>query len=290
MARRGTQRISHTLFGTAVILGIVLGAWVLSRRYDLPHPSPRATETGARSESRFSYTVRHPQYDNLFYGVPGPADTIIEREGYALGYSEKHKQAVWVQYVMTAGEATSRAARRRGDFRSDPEIPSGSATPDDYVQSGYDRGHLAPAADMAFSVRTMSESFYMSNISPQLPGFNRGVWSRLEKQIRHFAKREKLIVVVTGPILPTEKTVTIGASRITVPQCYYKVVYDTTPPEKMIAFVIPNWSSTADLRTFVVSVHQVEKLTGLDFFSLIPQPKQKHLERSITVENWDWIK
>ena len=191
---------------------------------------------------------------------------------------------------MTAGEATSRAARRSGNFRPDPEIPSGSATPDDYIQSGYDRGHLAPAADMAFSVRTMSESFCMSNISPQLPGFNRGVWSRLEKQIRHFAKREKLIVVVTGPILSTGKTVSIGASRITVPQYYYKVVYDTTPPEKMIAFVIPNRSSTADLKTFVVSVHQLEKLTGLDFFSLIPQPKQEHLERSITVENWDWIK
>ena len=101
MARRENQRISHTLFGTAVILGIFLGAWLLSRRHDLPHPSPRTTETGAR----------------------------------------------------------------RGDFRSDPEIPSGAATPDDYVQSGYDRGHLASAADMAFSVRTMSESFYMSNIS-----------------------------------------------------------------------------------------------------------------------------
>ena len=130
----------------------------------------------------------------------------------------------------------------------------------------------------------------MSNMSPQAPQFNRGIWSKLEKQVRHFATKEKRIVVVTGPILPAEKTITIGANRVTVPQYYYKVIYDTTPPEKMIAFVLPNKGSNADLRTFVVTVDRVEDLTGLDFFSTVPQPKQEQLESTITVENWHWIK
>ena len=234
--------------------------------------------------------VNESDYDNLTLGVPGPADTIIDRPGYALGYIEVHEQPAWVQYVLTVDEVSHATVNRSDDFRADPYVPTGSATPQDYTRSGYDRGHLAPAADMAYSALTMSESFYMSNMSPQDPQFNRGIWSKLEKLVRYFAVKEKRIVVVTGPILPAEKTITIGANNVTVPQYYYKAIYDTTPPEKMIAFVLPNRGSNADLRTFVVTVDYVEELTGLDFFSFLPQPKQEQLERTITVENWDWIR
>lgn len=304
MARRRQKRSSHWFLKTIILLAISFGIWYLSQHPDLfrrkkdtpPPPEPEVVQTIPEPEvirpgkKPVSYTVRNPQFDNLSYGVPGTADTIVEREGYALGYIEKHEQPAWVQYIMTADEVSRRAAKRGDDFRPDPEIPTGSATPQDYTRSGYDRGHLAPAADMSFSVRTMSESFYMSNMSPQAPQFNRGIWSKLEKQVRHFAKRERRIVVVTGPILPKEKTITIGANRVTVPEFYYKVIYDTTPPEKMIGFVLPNKGSKADLRTFAVTVDRVEELTGLDFFSEVPQPKQEQLERTITVESWDWIR
>ena len=229
-------------------------------------------------------------YDNLTLGVPSPADTIIEREGYALGYSEKHEQPAWVQYVLTADEVSHATVNRSDDFRADPYVPTGSATPQDYTRSGYDRGHLAPAADMAFSVRTMSESFYMSNMSPQAPQFNRGIWSKLEKQVRHFSVREKRIVVVTGPILPQSPSLTIGENKVTVPNAYYKIVYDRSPPQKMIAFILPNAGSSEPLQSFVVTVDRVEEITGLDFFPKLPQPQQEELERTITMENWDWIK
>ena len=304
MARRRQKRSSHWFLKTIILLAISFGIWYLSQHPDLlrrkkdtpPPPEPEVVQTIPEPEvirpgkKPVSYTVRNPQFDNLSYGVPGTADTIVEREGYALGYTEKHEQPAWVQYIMTADEVSRRAAKRGDDFRPDPEIPTGSATPQDYTRSGYDRGHLAPAADMSFSVRTMSESFYMSNMSPQAPQFNRGIWSKLEKQVRHFATKERRIVVVTGPILPAKKTITIGANRVTVPEFYYKVIYDTTPPEKMIGFVLPNKGSKADLRTFAVTVDRVEELTGLDFFSEVPQPKQEQLERTITVESWDWIR
>ena len=322
MASRRQKRNSRKVLLTAILLGIIIGAWfllyhtdVVSRIKEVEQPLPPARPTvQAATEPEVTppkpelivppppepvitppgepgtYTIRCPQFDNLNYGVPGAADTIVEREGYALGYIEKHEQPAWVQYIMTAEEVSLRAAKRRNNFRPDPEIPTGSATPQDYSRSGYDRGHLAPAADMSFSVQTMSESFYMSNMSPQTPQFNRGVWSRLEKQVRHFATKEKRIVVVTGPILPSEKTITIGTNRVTVPEYYYKVIYDTTPPEKMIGFVLPNKGSSADLRTFAVTVDRVEELTGLDFFCTVPQPKQEQLEQTITVENWDWIR
>ena len=227
-------------------------------------------------------------YDNLAYGVPGPADTIINREGYALGYIEYHEQPAWVIYRMTDTEAKTKATSRNDNFREDPAIPSGSATLADYRGSGYDRGHLAPAADMAYSVKTMDESFYMSNMSPQRGEFNRGIWKDLEAQVRDFAIVEKDVYIVTGPILPQKKSLTIGASQVTVPERYYKVVWDRTPPEKMIGFILPNAGSTKSLQEYAVTVDAVEAATGLDFFSELPKEQQADLEGTITINAWHW--
>ena len=228
-----------------------------------------------------------PQYDNLALGIPGKCDTLIDRPGYALGYIEYHEQAAFVIYKLTAREALTKEAQRTNRFRSDPEIPTGSATTADYRRSGYDRGHLAPAADMAFSVQTMTDSFFMSNMSPQKPAFNRGIWKRLEEQVRQIAIREKAIYVVTGPILPKKKTVTIGANQVTVPTHYYKVIFDLTPPRKMIGFILPNEGSDRPLEDFAVTVDVVEKATGLDFFSALPKAVQERLECTISVSAWE---
>jgi len=236
-------------------------------------------------------TVEGSMYDNLSYGIPGPADCIVDREGYALGYSEEHEQARWVIYRMTYEEATTKVASRNENFREDPQIPSGSATLADYRNSRKDRGHLAPAADMSHSEKTMDESFYMSNMSPQEPEFNRGIWKDLESQVRSFAITEKDVYIVTGPILPktkTPETITIGPSKVTVPAAYYKVVWDRTPPEKMIGFILPNAGSSKSLQSFAVSVDEVEQKTGLDFFSLLPKEQQEALESSITIDAWKW--
>ena len=229
-----------------------------------------------------------PQYDNLALGIPGKCDTLIDRPGYALGYIEYHEQAAFVIYKLTAREALTKEAQRTNRFRRDPEIPTGSATTADYRRSGYDRGHLAPAADMAFSVQTMADSFFMSNMSPQKPAFNRGIWKRLEEQVRQIAIREKAIYVVTGPILPTKKTVTIGANQVTVPTHYYKVIFDLTPPRKMIGFILPNEGSDRPLEDFAVTVNVVEKATGLDFFSALPKAVQEKLEGSLVISSWSW--
>ena len=228
-----------------------------------------------------------PQYDNLALGIPGKCDTLIDRPGYALGYIEYHEQAAFVIYKLTAREALTKEAQRTNRFRRDPEIPTGSATTADYRRSGYDRGHLAPAADMAFSVQTMADSFFMSNMSPQKPAFNRGIWKRLEEQVRQIAIREKAIYVVTGPILPKKKTVTIGANQVTVPTHYYKVIFDLTPPRKMIGFILPNEGSDRPLEDFAVTVDVVEKATGLDFFSALPKAVQERLECTISVSAWE---
>ena len=301
MAKRKTRKKRKSkvklpisvVFSLIIIALVAIGVWCYlhpyeaRQQYEIWINQIQGKPTQQSSDQPIP-TLDGLKYDNLVYGIPSNADTIIDREGYALGYIEYHEQPAWVIYHLTYEEATNRVASRDDSFREDPEIPSGSATLADYRNSGYDRGHLAPAADMAHSKKTMSESFYMSNMSPQKPAFNRGIWKDLESLVRSFAISERDIYVVTGPILPQTKTITIGPNQVTVPEAYYKVIYDRTPPEKMLGFIIPNDGSDLSLKEFVVSVDDVEAATGLDFFSLIPQPKQEQLESIITINAWNW--
>jgi len=296
--RKSTIKLPLSVIITLIIIvAIVAGVWA----YMHPEEARMYVETWIAQIQGKPLPTQQPagpipkadgsKYDNLSFGVPGAADTIIDREGYALGYSEEHEQARWVIYRMTYEEAKTKATSRDDNFRPDPEIPTGSATLADYRNSGKDRGHLAPAADMAYSIKTMDESFYMSNMSPQEPEFNRGIWKLLETWVRYTAVTEKDIYIVTGPILPkikTSETITIGPSKVTVPEAYYKVVWDRTPPEKMLGFVLPNKGSSEPLQSYAVTVDKVEELTGLDFFSELPKEQQEALESNITIDAWKW--
>ena len=252
--------------------------------------APSHTPSPSRGTSPVSGGVskRGGKWDNLDLGVPGKCDQVIEREGYALGYVEAWEQPAWVAYRLTKDEVMTRKANRSDAFIEDPEVRTGSAISFDYQGSGYDRGHLAPAGDMHWSAKTMLESFYMSNMSPQEPSFNRGIWSKLEKAVRRFAYSEGSVVVVTGPIVTADDTKTIGHNKVRVPGFYYKVVYDETPPEKMIAFILPNKGSNKPVESFVVTVDDVEEATGLDFFSALPEDVQNRLEARSNPSDWTW--
>lgn len=206
-------------------------------------------------------------YDNLDYGIPGACNQLINREGYALGYNEDWEQAAWVMYRLTEAEVLSRECDRGDYFCPDPEITTGSSTTEDYWRSGYDRGHLAPAADMRWSLKAMKESFFMSNMSPQVPDFNRKMWKSVEDYVREMAKQEKSVFVVTGPVFFSGVvTNRIGRSRVAVPHAFFKVIYDETPPQRIEAYLVPNCITNAPVSSFAVPVDKIERLTGLKFF------------------------
>jgi len=231
----------------------------------------------------------HSPFDNLKMGVPSwNCDIILDREGYALGYSKHYQQPLWVSYKLTAAEASNGKARRTENFRTDPMIPGGSAAPEDYQGAFYDRGHLAPAADMTFSLQAMSESFLLSNVSPQKAEFNAGIWRELEAQVRQFAAANGEVYVVTGPIFqPGKPVVTIGASRVAVPHAYYKVVLDATPPDcRAIGFILPHRGSDRPLREFAVTVDTVERATGLNFFDRLDPELERKLESECDFSRW----
>ena len=218
------------------------------------------------------------------------SDEIIRHEGYTLRFRDQYKEADWVAYPLLPEEINGDTDREGSNFKPDPAVPTGSALPTDYTRSGYDRGHLAPAGDFKFSRRMMQETFYMSNMTPQAPEFNRGIWKELESLVRTWGIRDNGIYVVTGPVLKPGLPTIGRTNEISVPQQFYKVLlYCNNPPGgaseiRMIGFLLNNEPSNASLRQFVVPVDQIERLTGIDFFPKLPDDLERKLERKSSAE------
>ncbi len=214
-------------------------------------------------------------------------DKVISHTGYSLLFNNTHKQATWVAYELTKDE-TNKIYDRTDKFIPDPKVKTTTSFDGDYKSSGYDRGHLAPASDMGWSLTAMSESFYYSNMSPQAPSFNRGIWKKLEEQVRTWAVENESIYVVTGPVL-TNKLESIGPNKISVPKYYYKVLLDYTLPNiKGIGFILPNEASKEELYTFAVTIDSVEQVTGLDFFPLLQNNYEDQIESTNCIACWTW--
>jgi endonuclease G len=216
------------------------------------------------------------------------SDQLVQHFAFTLHYNEAHEQAEWVAYELTATE-TEKAFERSDRFVPDPFVKTGSATTADYKNSGYDRGHLAPAADMGWSGQAMKESFYYSNMSPQLPAFNRGIWKKLEEQVRDWAGEYGSVYVVTGPVL-AHGLPCIGPNKVSVPELYYKALLVYTPAHvQAIAFLMPNAGSNHAPAHFVVSIDSVEHLTGLNFFEKLPDEMEEVLERVAILSQWHFF-
>lgn len=215
---------------------------------------------------------------------------VISHDFYTLSYSEKHEQAEWVAYQLTRESLQVPNVDRTNNFRPDPKVSKASASKRDYIRTGYEKGHLAPAADMAFSEEAMSESFYMSNMSPQISNFNGGIWRELEETVRDWAYRFGHVYVVTGPVLSRGIRESIGDNKVSVPDLFYKVILDYSGTEhKAIAFLMPNEVSDKPITDFAVSIDQVEEITGIDFFPEIitTNAAEERLERRFNPALWE---
>ncbi|MBL4624333.1 MAG: DNA/RNA non-specific endonuclease [Flavobacteriales bacterium] len=215
---------------------------------------------------------------------------IAEHKAMVLGYDEKHEQARWVSHIIIPDVENGNVSRTN-DFREDPLITTGTAVKADYWYSGYDRGHLAPSADFRWSQEALSESYFYSNMAPQLPELNRERWAELENLLRDYviANKEQ-IYVVTGGVLSDELRVMQNEGRkneVGIPNLFYKVILDYSGDEKRgIAFLLPNKSCRSPLLMYAVSIDSVETLTGLDFFNLLSEEEQNKLESTIEVDSW----
>ena len=221
--------------------------------------------------------------EHILYGYPSTTGTILVRKGYVLNHDNNKKVALWVSYHLTDKYLAPKVPRSN-DFRPDPDLPKGPRSElKDYKKSGYDLGHLAPAEDMRRDAQTESETFLLSNMSPQVGlGFNRRIWKNLEAKVRLWAKKRHNIYVMTGPIYANKNYQTIGPDKVAVPTSFYKIVVSCNTKGgslDAIAFIMPNKDLGATpIKNYISTIDEVEKETGLNFLSGLPELIEKKLE------------
>lgn len=218
--------------------------------------------------------IGNSQAGEVAYIPKGNCDQKIHHQYYSICYSDDHRQAKWTYHKLTLKSINGKQ-KRTNDFREDPNLddPVGKK---DFSGSGYDRGHMVPAGDMKLSKTSMSQTFYMSNMSPQNSSLNRGLWGSLEMKIRSWVRDDGDAFVVTAPVL--EKNLDRIDSGVSIPDYYYKIVYFPNT-DVMKAFLIPNKKPIdKNFYNYSVSVDEIEKITGLDFFAELPNSVENKLE------------
>lgn len=214
------------------------------------------------------------------------SDRVITHKGFTLSYNYDLKIPNWVAYELTAKKVEG-TVPRYDKFKPDPMVPQNvTATTNDYKHSGWDRGHMAPAADMKWNEQAMRESFYLSNICPQNHNLNGGVWKDLEEQVRDLATQKGRIFIVCGPIVD-KKHETIGENKVAIPKAFYKVLLQEDNGEiHTIGFVYENKSGRKPMSTYAMTVDEVEELTKIDFFPSLPDKIEKKTESNVDFSKW----
>ncbi len=210
---------------------------------------------------------------------------IVNHKYYTLSYSEPNEQAEWVAYPLLQKEL-SKNEFDRPYFVEDAAVKTKSADWRDYKNSGYDKGHLCPAGDRRINFEAYTETFLTSNISPQNKEFNSGIWNRLEQKVRFWAEKYNGVYVITGPILKTGLP-KIGDEKVSVPEEFYKIVYDVTDGnQKVLGFIIPNKPSSQSFYEYVVPIDFIEQKTGINFFPNLSEKVQEKIESSVMLNEW----
>lgn len=240
--------------------------------------------------------------DLRLFGLPAlkPGEELIAHSAMMLVYDEQHEQAKWVAHIIVP-EVREGNVSRTNDFREDPLVASGTAVEQDYFLThvdkdgqisydgfGYDRGHLAPSADFRWSQKALSESYFYSNMSPQVGELNREAWAELEAMLRGYLFRhpKTQLYVVSGPVLNDSlPKIVRSVNGISIPEQFFKVVLDLEH-QRAIAFLMPNKKTHTPIETFATSIDEVESVTGINFFPAIQDPMEQALEAQTKVKPW----
>lgn len=204
---------------------------------------------------------------------------LIHHEGYTLAYDGRTRNPHWVYRKLTPAIFQKEATRIECEFKEDPLIPKHiRATKADYAGSGFDRGHMASAADSAMSEEAMQESFFLSNITPQHPQLNRGYWKKIENHIRDLVKEQKEVHIFTGPLYLQKKGrdgkryvkyEVLGKGNVAVPTHFFACTFIETLSKKVFskAYIIPNRPIDAKvpLKKYSVSLEELETASGIIF-------------------------
>lgn len=227
--------------------------------------------------------------DDFPLGLPimkaNPSSIVLRRKAYTLSYNVELKNPDWVAWYLSAAHADGEWVRSN-DYREDFDVPAPRATNDDYRGSTWSRGHMCPAGDNKWDSEAMSETFLLSNMCPQDRNLNSGLWNRVETDCRKWAQKYGGIYIVCGPLYYNKEHETIGDNKVVVPEAFYKVVLCMEGRPKAIGFVVKNNAGTKKKDQYVNSVDEVERITGIDFFSGVPDNIENEIEANANIGDW----
>ncbi|MDE6093564.1 MAG: DNA/RNA non-specific endonuclease [Muribaculaceae bacterium] len=215
---------------------------------------------------------------------------MIDYSGFKVSFNPVAHIPNWVAWTITADRLSHPVvSRSQGSFSTDRNV-AGCATAADYRRSGYDRGHMAPAADMKWDSQAMKDCFMFTNIAPQATSLNTGAWNKLEQACRNIASVDSLgkAVVICGPVMTQGYRTTIGDSQVVVPPAFFKVVLyrraDGNPAT--IGFIMNNGKVDGGMQSCAMTVDRVEEITGHDFFTTLPDSIERAIESTFDFYNF----
>lgn len=215
------------------------------------------------------------------------SECLLYKTGFVINYNVDWRIPNWVAYELTDVEVEGQVKRAR-HFKVDETAPKPWVEPYNYSHSGYDRGHMMPAADVKWSQQAMYDSFYMTNICPQHPNLNRGDWNDLEELCRSWAKKWGKLYIACGPVV-VENPQRIGEVGVAVPSAFFKVVLRMCDEDvETIGFLFPNRAGSKSLQTYAMSIDDLEIVCDMDFFSLLPDSIEDCVEQRMDFHAWDW--
>lgn len=235
-------------------------------------------------------TLHYPDLDRVILPEGTPSQ-IKDYTGFSLSFNKQNHTPNYVAWELL-GEEISNEVERNNNFWQDFEV-EGCPSYKDYTGSGYDRGHMCPAADQKWSIEAMNDCFVMANMCPQDHNLNAGAWNTLENKERQWARRDSAIIIIAGPVFDdsNKKTFGKGNVNIRVPSAFFKVFlapYVESP--RAIAFVYPNMASPGNMQDYAMSVDDLENILGYDFFSALPDSLENRIEANYSFVEWNRTK
>ena len=226
-------------------------------------------------------------YSELELPAEVAGDAVVRYSGYVSSYNQQTLIPDWVAYELTASETDGDEQRGDRQFSMDKRVKGRQAMREDYYDSGWTKGHMAPASDFRWSETAMDETFYFTNVCPQNEHLNSKDWEYLERQVRGWADRFGKVWVVTGPIIGTNRYGRIGERGVVVPDSFFKAVMACKNGKyHSIAFIMDNDNDRYWLNECAVSVNDVERITGLDLYPVLDDSLEESVEDQVSLSFW----
>lgn len=215
-----------------------------------------------------------------------PREQLIEHKGHTLSYSSAYVVSSWVAYKMS-NATVNKETDIKGKYLPDPEITTRSADKKDYKGGGYVMAQLCNYLDVMHIDGAVEETFYMSNIAAMKQTFYQHIWLKTDDLIRLWIADKGEFIIYSGVVTKDAPFGTFGKNKVSIPKNFYKVVYDAKNQEA-IAFKFKNGMSSGTLKSYTMSVEELQEITGIDYFPNMNEEAKKKLISKVNYDFWDF--